>query len=334
MMLKSLALFISLLSLARLDAAPSPSGDTRPFGLVIHGGAGSTSRDKVGPEVEKRNRDKLQEVLDAGYAVLARGGSAEEAVIVAVNLLEDSGLFNCGRGAVANDEGLCELDASVMNGSTLKAGSVAGVQRIANPVSLARAVMEKTKHVMLIADGAEKFAQQEGFPFVNQSYFLNSREHPQAFLSPEADLLRHSIIAHEYGTVGCVAVDRQSNVAAATSTGGTAKKKYGRVGDSPIIGAGTYANNATCAVSCTGNGEAFIRTVVGYDISAQIEYRDVPLPVAVQRTLAKVGQLGQTGGIIALNARGEATFAFNSPGMTRGLKFSDGRNRVLLFDEQ
>jgi len=323
----------------------------QPYGLVIHGGAGVIQRHAMPPELEARYRAALTQARDAGYAVLAPGGSALDAVVATITLLEDNPLFNAGKGAVLNADGICELDASIMDGRTQAAGAVAGVHRIKNPITLARAVMEKSEHVMFSGDGAEKFARQLGFELVPNEYFQTELRRKQldkakaleatsqsgrppservTFVSVDDNYLASEI---KHGTVGCVALDHAGNLAAGTSTGGMTNKKFGRVGDSPIIGAGTYANNATCAVSATGWGEYFIRVSVAHDISAQMEYGGAPLAAAAAATVAKVGKLGGNGGVIAIDQAGHVALPFNSPGMYRGFRLSDGTGAIAIFGD-
>jgi beta-aspartyl-peptidase (threonine type) len=336
---KKFALLL-LLPVVALAAPAAPR-----FGLVIHGGAGVILRAALKPEREAEYRAKLAEAVEAGYAVLDRGGPALEAVTTVVNLLEDSPLFNAGKGAVFNADGVCELDAAIMDGRTLAAGAIAGVRHIKNPINLARDVMLKSPHVFLIGDGAEKFAQSLGYDLVPNEYFQTEHrrqqlEHaraleksagaPGGFTASGRDFLRRS----RYGTVGCVALDRAGNLAAGTSTGGMTNKKFGRVGDVPVIGAGTYASNATCAVSATGWGEYFIRVGVARDIAAQMEYRGTPLKTAAATSLAKVKALGGDGGVIALDAQGNLAMEFNSPGMYRAAKLSGQPTLVAIYGDE
>ncbi|MBW7936415.1 MAG: isoaspartyl peptidase/L-asparaginase, partial [Flavobacteriales bacterium] len=260
------------------------------FAIVIHGGAGTILRENLDERLEKLYKEKLTESVNAGYEILAQGGTALDAVTAAIKIMEDTPLFNAGKGAVFNHEGKIEMDASIMDGLTSKAGAVAGVQTIRNPIEGARAVMEKTEHVMLEGEGADRFAKEIGLKTEDETYFYdeNRWQQFQKIRQQEKIRLDHDAtdttgyihpkdveFFHEkkFGTVGCVALDKYGNLAAGTSTGGMTNKKYGRVGDSPIIGAGTYANNKTCAVSCTGHGEFFIRNVVAYDVSARMEYK-------------------------------------------------------------
>jgi len=329
---RPLPVLLAVLTGSLLAAEPATEP---PFGLVIHGGAGVISRDRLAPELEAQYRAKLAEALAAGYAVLDRGGPALDAVTAAIRVLEDSPLFNAGHGAVLNADGFCELDASIMDGRTLAAGAVAGVQHIRSPITLARDVMEKSPHVMLMGRGAERFAESLGYELVPNEYFQTDLRRRQleeakrkelagaALLSrnrpptpAEAD--RDRLDEFKFGTVGCVALDRQGNLAAGTSTGGMTNKKFGRVGDAPLIGAGTYAKNATAAVSCTGHGEYFIRANVAHEVSARLEHRGAPLAEAAAAALAQAGALGGTGGLIAIDARGHVALPFNTPGMYRG----------------
>ncbi|PTX94441.1 isoaspartyl peptidase/L-asparaginase [Opitutus sp. ER46] len=328
-------LLLGVLSAAALTAAVPASAPV--YGLVLHGGAGVIRPETLPPGQEAQYRAKLQEALDAGYAVLEGGGSSVEAVIAVITILEDSPLFNAGKGAVFNADGICELDASIMDGRNLAAGAIAGVQHVRNPILLARAVMEKSEHVMLTGAGAEAFAKQQGFELVPNEYFhtelrrqqlekVRKRETTPAKAS--AAILRPTDEKH--GTVGCVALDRAGNLAAGTSTGGMTNKKFGRVGDSPIIGAGTYASNATCAISATGWGEYFIRLGVARDIAAQMEYRGTPLAEAAAATIAKVGQLGGDGGVICLDRAGNIAMPFNTVGMYRAFRLSNGETAVKI----
>jgi beta-aspartyl-peptidase (threonine type) len=327
-------------------ATSVPAG--KRYGLVIHGGAGVIERAAMSPEREAEYRAALNQALQAGYAVLDQGGSALEAVTAAINLMEDNPLFNAGKGAVFNADGICELDASVMDGRTQAAGAVAALHHIKNPINLARDVMLKSEHVMLVGDGAEKFAQSLGYQLVPNEYFQTDWRREQlkkaqeqekekagkktaALPAAPVDYFTRTL---RWGTVGCVALDRAGNLAAGTSTGGMTNKKYGRVGDAPIIGAGTYANNATCAVSATGWGEFFIRVGVARDIAAQMEYRGTPLRAAAAATIAKVAQLGGDGGVIALDAQGDIAMEFNSPGMYRAFRFSDRPAVIAIYGDE
>ncbi len=311
--------------------APVPGG--KMFAIAIHGGAGTLSRDEMTPAQEKEYRAGLDEALNAGYAVLARGGSSLDATIAAVRVLEDHPLFNAGRGAVLNRDGVAELDASLMDGRTLSAGAVTGLQHVKNPIELARLVMEKSPHVMLVGAGAEEFAKTQGVEMVPNEYFRTPPRQRQLERSLRGALARENEL-EAFGTVGAVALDLKGDLAAATSTGGMTGKRWGRVGDSPIIGAGTYANNTSCAVSATGHGEFFIRTVVAHDICARVEYLKVPLASAVDAVLnGRMKELGGNGGVIAIDTRGEIVLDFNTEGMFRGLRTSQGRHEVAIYRE-
>jgi len=303
--------------------------------IAIHGGAGTLSRHETSAEQERGYLEGLESALDAGYSRLESGGTSLDAVTAAVAVLEDNPLFNAGCGAVLTRDGLAELDASIMDGGTLAAGAVTGIRHIRNPIALARRVMEHSPHVMLVGEGAEDFARSQGVEFVSNEYFRTPIRQKQLHrllqgaAEKENDLAAH--LSDGTGTVGAVALDSRGNVAAATSTGGMTGKRWGRVGDSPIIGAGTYANNAGCAVSATGHGEYFIRAVVAHDISAQIQYAKLPLEQAVKNTLARMKALGGNGGVIAVNNAGDLVLDFNSEGMFRGARNSAGRREVAIY---
>jgi len=312
------------------------------WGIVIHGGAGTIARGSMTPEMEAEYRAKLTEALMAGHRVLAAGGSSLDAVQAAVNVMEDSPLFNAGKGAVFTHEGKNELDAAVMDGRTLAAGAVAGVTHVKNPINLARAVMEKSRHVMLMGAGAEAFAKQQGIELVPESYFFTERRW-QSLEKAKADEAKYgaeALLGPEYsvpedrkfGTVGAVALDKNGNLAAATSTGGVTNKRWGRVGDAPIIGAGTYANNRSCAVSATGTGEYFIRATVAHDICARVEYQGVSLAEAAdQVVMKKLVEMGGDGGIIAMDPLGNVSMTFNTSGMYRGRVGADGKPEVAIY---
>jgi len=299
--------------------------------MVIHGGAGTIERSEMTPENERAHRAGLERALRAGYAVLKRGGPSLDAVEATIRVLEDDPLFNAGKGAVFTHEGTNELDASIMDGGSLKAGAVAAVKRIRNPISLARLVMEKSPHVMLEGDGAEAFARELGIRFVDQKYFYTD----ERWRELEKEKGKHSPAPKSkqdgHGTVGAVALDIAGNLAAGTSTGGTTNKLYGRIGDSPIIGAGTYANNQTCGVSCTGDGEYFIRAVVAHDVSVMMEYKGMTVQQAAQAAIEKVGKLGGTGGLIALDKDGNFAMPFNTSGMYRGRIDAEGKISVEIY---
>jgi beta-aspartyl-peptidase (threonine type) len=300
------------------------------FAIAIHGGAGTLSRSDLSAQQEAEYLAGLSAALDAGYAVLDAGGPGLDAVIAAVRVLEDNPLFNAGRGAVLNRDGVAELDASVMDGRTLGAGAVTGLQHVKNPVDLARLVMDRSPHVMLVGAGAEEFARTQGMELVSNEYFRTAARQRQLERHLRGAVTRENEL-EAFGTVGAVARDARGNLAAATSTGGMTGKRWGRVGDSPLIGAGTYASNASCAVSATGHGEYFIRTVVAHDICAQVEYLKIPLAQAVDNVLNdKMKKLGGNGGVIAIDARGEVVLGFNTEGMFRGVATSTGRREVAI----
>ncbi len=320
------------------------------FALAIHGGAGTITRDRMTAEQEKEYKDKLEESLNAGYAVLEKGGSALDAVGAAIHVMEESPLFNAAKGAVFTHEGRNEMDASIMNGKDLNAGAVAGVRHIKSPIDAARAVMEKSDHVMLAGDGAEEFAETIGLEMVDTSYFYTDRRWKslQNALKKEKVELDHdekstekkssSIYSvpedYKFGTVGCVALDAEGNLAAGTSTGGMTNKRWKRIGDSPVIGAGTYANNATCAVSATGHGEYFIRSVVAYDISALMEYKGLSLRQAGDEVvMKKLVERGGDGGVISIDSEGNIHMPFNTKGMYRGYKKSTGEMKIAIYSE-
>jgi beta-aspartyl-peptidase (threonine type) len=300
------------------------------FAIAIHGGAGSLSGGATSAEHDAAYLNGLTAALDAGYSVLDRGGSSLDGAIAAVRVLEDDPLFNAGRGAVLTRDGLAELDASVMDGGTLGAGAVTGLRHVKNPIALARLVMERSPHVMLVGEGAEEFARLHGVEMVSNEYFRTQIRQKQLHrLLGGAAEKENDLIA--FGTVGAVALDAHGNVAAATSTGGMTGKRWGRVGDSPIIGAGTYASNKSCAVSTTGHGEYFIRAAVAHDICAQVEYLKLPLDQAVANVLHKMKALGGNGGVIAIDSRGEVVLDFSSEGMFRGTRSSSGKNEVAIY---
>lgn len=315
-----------------------------PITLVIHGGAGTIERKNMSAEMEAAYTAKLSEALNAGYAVLQEGGKAEEAVIQAITLLEDSPLFNAGKGAVFTAEGVNELDASIMLGKDLNAGAVAGVKTVKNPIRAALAVMQNSPHVMLSGTGAEAFATEQGLELVDNEYFRVTRRYNQwlkangredEIVTEESKEMSYIDLSHEkHGTVGAVALDSEGNLAAGTSTGGMTNKKWGRIGDSPIISAGTYADNASCGVSATGHGEFFIRAAVAYDIAAQMKYGKLTLQNAAQNTIhEKLGNMGGTGGIISLDRQGNVVMEFNTSGMYRGYINEEGNPQVAIYQD-
>lgn len=303
--------------------------------IAIHGGAGTILKSTMTDEKERGYRAALQSALDAGFAVLQGGGSSVDAVIAAVTLLEDDPHFNAGRGSVFTRDGKQEMDASIMDGSNLQAGAVAAVRHIRNPVQLAAIVMRKSEHVMLIGEGAEAFARMQQVRTEPDEYFYSAFRHEQWKQMQETGgtALDHDVETDKkFGTVGAVACDQKGNLAAATSTGGMTNKQFGRVGDSPIIGAGNYANNETCAISCTGHGEPFIRAVTAYDVSCLVEYRGMTLQEAMDLVVKeKLVKLEGEGGMIGVDTRGQACFSFNSEGMYRGAKDSRGLNEIAIY---
>ena len=300
--------------------------------MAIHGGAGTLPRAEMTGEAERRYRAGLQDAIDAGYAVLQNGGTSLDAVTRAVVSLEDNPLFNAGRGAVFTLDGRNELDASIMDGATLQAGAICGVTRIRNPVVLARAVMEKSEHVMLAGAGAEEFASGQGFEFVPQSYFHTPERFAQLqrIRSGDAGLSGHTI--SHVGTVGAVALDSRGRLAAATSTGGMTGKRFQRVGDSPIIGAGTYADDRSCAVSATGHGEVFLRAAVAHDICARMRFGGRSVGEAAREVVqVELPALGGEGGVIAIDARGEIALEFNCEGMFRASRRQGEETHIAIY---
>jgi L-asparaginase / beta-aspartyl-peptidase len=315
------------------------SMETRRIRLAIHGGAGTIERSSMTTERERDYRAGLERALAAGYEVLKRGGSSLDATEAAVRVLEDDPHFNAGRGSVFTSAGTNEMDAAIMDGKTLAAGAVASLMHIKNPINLARMVMEKSGHVMMDCEGAESFAKENGIELVNQKYFFTQDRWDALQKMKTAEKNRTSgtgkavVITDQdrHGTVGAVALDQNGNLAAATSTGGTTNKRPGRVGDTPVIGAGTYANNATCAVSATGDGEYFIRATVAREVSALMEYRGMSLNDAAQAALDKVAKLGGGGGLIAVDRQGNVTLPFNTAGMYRGYVDPNGKFVIEIY---
>lgn len=314
------------------------------FGIVIHGGAGTILKENMSDSLEAVYKAKLEEAVTAGHTILKNEGTAMEAVTAAIRVMEDSPLFNAGKGAVFTHEETNELDASVMDGATLNAGAVAGVTRIKNPIDLALAVMNDSPHVMLSGAGAERFAEERGFSLVDPSYFYteNKFQSLQRIKNKDAANNENKKLSFEdpflkdskFGTVGCVALDKYGNLAAGTSTGGMTNKRWNRIGDAPIIGAGTYANNATCAVSSTGWGEFFIRAMVAHDISALMEYKNWSLKDATTEVIQKkVPALGGDGGVVAIDKDGNVSMEFNTAGMYRAHMNADGTLYIGLYKE-
>ena len=337
--------FIGGCSQSTKDDQPNKnkSTDPGPITLVIHGGAGTILKKNMTPEREEAYQNKLKEALDAGYAVLEKGGTSLDAVTTAIQIMEESPLFNAGRGAVFTNDGKNELDAAIMDGATRNAGTVAGISHVKSPILAARAVMEKSPHVMMIGKGAEQFAQEQGLEIVDPSYFFDQRRYDNLLRvkareeQKETSYILDPLTAEawqnrKYGTVGAVALDQYGNLAAGTSTGGMTNKKYGRVGDVPIIGAGTYADNSTCAVSATGHGEYFIRSVVGYDISALMKYKQMDVKAAGEEVVMnKLVGFGGSGGVIILDRQGNFSMPFNSAGMYRGYINKKGEAKAFIY---
>ena len=341
----SLILLISLSCKKNQTEEPITSEKTTSienhFAIVIHGGAGTIKKEYLTPEQETAYREKLQEALNLGYGILENGGTSLDAVQKTVNIMEDSPLFNAGKGAVFNSAGKNELDASIMDGKTLNSGAVAGVLHIRNPINAARFVMDSTRHVMLSGQGAEDFAKQYGLAFVDDDYFYTEKRYNQLLKAQEKEKVKldqkvssnELIDNHKYGTVGAVALDKKGNIAAATSTGGMTNKKYGRIGDSPIIGAVTYANNKTCGVSSTGTGEFFIRTLAAHEASNLMQYKKLSLDESLKDVIRQIEELGGDGGMIGLDKDGNIAWYFNTEGMYRGYKKSSGENIVKFYEE-
>jgi beta-aspartyl-peptidase (threonine type) len=309
----------------------------KPFSIVIHGGAGTLVKGLMTPELETEYKEALRFALEAGYSILEKGGNAIDAVETAVNLLENTPLFNAGKGSVFTAEGTHEMDAAIMNGKDLQAGAVSLITGIKNPISLARDVMEKSYHVFLAGEGAMQFAKSNGYILEDEDYFYDEVRYQQwqGIKDSEGFQLDHSVKKDgKFGTVGAVACDQYGDIAAATSTGGMTNKKWGRVGDSPMIGAGNYANNKTCAVSCTGSGEFFIRGVVAYDVSCLMEYKGMSLQEAASEVINKrVLSLGGDGGLIAVDAKGNVAMPFNTEGMYRAFKTSKGEENIAIYKD-
>jgi beta-aspartyl-peptidase (threonine type) len=316
---------------------------SKTFAIAIHGGAGTILKEDMTPELEKAYLEGLEAALNAGYAVLEEGGSAVNAVKAAVVILEDNVLFNAGRGSVFTKKGVQEMDAAIMDGKSLAAGAVAGVRNVRNPVELATEVMQHSNHVFLSGKGASDFAIKQGIKLEPDEYFFSQFRYDQwkALRDSDTYSLDHTHLELEelmrdkkFGTVGAVACDADGNIAAATSTGGMTNKKYGRIGDSPVIGAGTYANNRTCAISCTGHGEIFIKAVAAYDVSAHMEYAQQGLEAAMHQVVhEKLVQLEGEGGMIGVDADGNISMQFNSAGMYRAARSSQGLHEVAIYKQ-
>ncbi|MDF2158805.1 isoaspartyl peptidase/L-asparaginase [Algoriphagus sp. CAU 1675] len=340
-------LFTSCTESSTDQAVPEKESSKSEFALAIHGGAGTIKKENMTPEQDAEYRAKLKESLDAGFAVLENGGSSLDAVIAAVKVMEDSPLFNAGKGAVFTNEGKNELDAAIMYGADRNAGAVAGITTVKNPITAARAVLENSPHVFMIGKGAEQFAAEQNLELVDPSYFFTQHrfEQLEKIKETEKTQLDHSALLEleledpffkdrKFGTVGAVALDKNGNIAAATSTGGMTNKRYGRVGDVPIIGAGTYADNETCAVSATGHGEFFIRTVVGHEIASIMRYGGKSLQEAADEVvMGQLVKIGGSGGIISIDKMGNIAMPFNSEGMYRGYRKAGEEAKTFIYKD-
>ena len=313
------------------------------FGIVIHGGAGTILKENMSDSLETAYKEKLKEAISIGHEILKNGGTSLEAITKTINILEDSPLFNAGKGSVFTHDATNELDASIMDGATLNAGAVAGVKHIKNPIDLAKDVMQKSEHVMLYGTGAEEFAQSLGYKMMDTSYFYTKSRYKSLQRVLEKENLENTekisfkdpyIKNSKFGTVGCAALDKHGNLASGTSTGGMTNKRWNRIGDAPIIGSGTYANNATCAVSSTGWGEFFIRSVVAFDISAMMEYKGMSLQDAAKEVIhKKVPALGGDGGIVAIDKNGNVAMEFNTAGMYRASMNAEGELIIGIYQD-
>ncbi len=299
------------------------------YTIVIHGGAGVMSQDKMSVEQQNEYKAKLDEALKLGEKLLKEGSTATDVVVRVINIMEDSPLFNAGKGAVFTNDEKVELDASIMDGKTLKAGAVAGVRDIKNPINAAREVMTNSEHVFLSGKGASEFAKKQDLEIVPNKYFYTKQRHDSLIELKKKE--RERTKKDNIGTVGCVVLDSYGNLCAGTSTGGMTNKKYGRIGDAPVIGAGTYANNKTCAISCTGHGEYYIRLGFARDISALVEYKNLGVTEACREEIRKLTELDGTGGVIALDTNGNIAMEFNTSGMFRGYIKSTGEKEIAIF---
>ncbi|MDG1064014.1 MAG: isoaspartyl peptidase/L-asparaginase [Flavobacteriaceae bacterium] len=347
---KIFSVFVSLIVFSCISSDKSghisteiPSESLENFGIAIHGGAGTILKNQLSDSLELAYKSKLEEAIRQGHLLLKEGRSALEAVTATINILEDSPLFNAGKGAVFTNRGTNELDASIMDGATLNAGAVAGLTHVKNPINLAHKVMTQSEHVFLFGAGAEAFAATQDIEMVSTDYFytknrynallnMQTKETTKSALENKSPFFDPYIRASKFGTVGCVALDKNGNLAAGTSTGGMTNKRFDRIGDAPIIGAGTYANNATCAVSSTGWGEYFIRGVVAYDISALMEYKGLTVKEASELVIQeKIPKLGGDGGVIAIDRHGNVSMSFNTPGMYRAHMDKEGQLEVAIY---
>ena len=317
---------------------------TPTFGILIHGGAGTILKKNMSSEKEAEYRKTLKKAIEVGYKILETGGNSQDAVEKTIHIMEDSPLFNAGKGAVLNAHGNIELDASFMNGNSLDAGAVSGVKTVKHPISAAIKVMEASQHVMLSGSGADTFAKEQGLEIVDPEYFYTERRINDLKRVKQKTALKESLLSSDekkyfqnqrYGTVGCVALDINGNLSAGTSTGGMTNKKWNRIGDAPIIGAGTYANNLTCAISATGWGEFFIRSVVAHDISALMEYKNMSIQEAAYEVIHnKVARLGGNGGVIGIDRFGNPMMEMNTPGMYRAHMDADGNLKIKIYKDE
>ncbi|MFL1010705.1 isoaspartyl peptidase/L-asparaginase family protein [Flavisericum labens] len=337
-----LLLVVLILTSCKKKAEQIPENPVQKagFSIVIHGGAGTILRENMSPENKALYKSKLEEAIRVGYHILKNGGTSLDAVEKTINILEDSPLFNAGKGAVFTNEGTNEHDASIMDGKTLNAGASAGTKTVKNPISLARAIMEHSPHVMLSRSGAEQFAEEQGLEIVDPKYFYTEKSFnalQRVKNAQKTAFYNQNINDNKFGTVGCAALDKQGNLAAGTSTGGMTNKRWGRIGDSPIIGAGTYANNKTCAVSSTGWGEYFIRGMVAHDISSLMEYKNMSLEEAakevIHKKLPSIGDGRGDGGIIAIDKNGNMVMEFNTSGMFRATMNAHGELFIGMFKD-
>jgi L-asparaginase / beta-aspartyl-peptidase len=328
---------IWMINMSAMAQATDEAVTAAPLTIVIHGGAGALAPGRYTPEEEAAYKAKLNDALEAGYAILEAGGSSLDAVETTIVLMEDSPLFNAGKGAVFTREGKNELDSSIMDGATRNAGAVAGVTKVKNPIRLAREVMENSEHVMFAREGAEKFAKEHGLEMVKPKYFYTDRRwrsYKDALKAEKEHKESALPIDYKWGTVGAVALDAKGNLAAGTSTGGMTLKRYGRVGDSPIIGAGTFADNNSCAVSSTGHGEYFMRLTIARDICAQVEYAGKTIQEASNDVIHnRLENFGGDGGVIVLGPDGEYAMTFNTAGMFRGVKSETGVQEVAIYGD-
>ena len=326
--MKKSQFFTMMLVLAGLAGSSAAFAGQR-YALAIHGGAGVMSKERMTPERQQMYLHHLDRALAIGDSLLSRGESSESAVVAVVSYLEDCPLFNAGRGAVFSYNGKAELDASIMEGKTLKAGALTGVTDIKNPITAVRHIMNHSEHVMLSGKGASAYARKQGIETVSNRYFHTKDRYESLQQLKRKERQRSP--SDNAGTVGCVALDQEGNLCAGTSTGGMTGKRYGRIGDSPVIGAGTWADNNTCAVSCTGHGEYFIRLTVARDVASHMEYRNLDLEQAGRIVLDKLTRIGGTGGFIAIDHQGNITLPFNTPGMFRGYRKSTGEKEIAIF---